>query len=148
MQANQIKFGQHYVANVNGKQVIFQPTDMITNRNSAGTVNRVKGYVGLAEDPETGTRPTAEIEVSAVLDTIDKHKALMEEKAKLEADRKAQQAEAVATMNRAANLLAEALGTTIFDYGSDKDGFVKKSYSGVEVMREGLPALIAFLEKK
>lgn len=148
MQANQIKFGQQYVANVNGEQVIFQPTEMITNRTSARTVNRVRGFVGLTEDPETGVRPTAEIEVSAVLDTIDKHKALMEEKAKEEADRKAKQAEAVALMDRAAKLLAKALGTTVFDYGSRADGFVKKGYGGVEVLREGLPALIAFLEKK
>lgn len=157
MQASQIKLGGEYAVHYKGQNAAFRADEIISHRNTKGTVNYVAGYM-IGEKDENGLVVKVQYEVANILGPIEAYRELMAAKAKAKADAEATTAAAEAKKKKAAVLLANAIGVyAIQDRGfaSRRDADqrimqegpnVSATYSSVEVSTKALDYLIAYLE--
>jgi hypothetical protein len=163
MQASKISLRNDYAAKVQGKEVAVRVMEMVTQKTTSGTTNYLIVYVfdndtdGKADltflKDEKGNVCRFQIEVSAVIDTLDNHQRLMAERKAHDDARRAEVAKAKDKQMTVVKLLAKALGAQAVEdrYGSKYDRHapaVLTDGDALEVNEAAYDDLIAFLRKQ
>jgi hypothetical protein len=152
VQASKIVINKEYAVNVRGEPepVAFLVSEVLTVRGR-NTNSFVVGYYG--EPNEEGQRPAVKVSVEAVIGELDTVTALRDRKKAEEAEAKAANDARIAKFQKAAHMLATAIGVTYFEdrYGPgystvDKQGSVYPGGNTVQINEKALDQLIAFLE--
>lgn len=159
MQATQIKLGSDYAVHYKGQTVAFRAEEMVTTRTTRDTSNEVVGYLSDVKNEE-GKTPKVKYAVADILGPLEAYRDLMAAKAKAKADAQAAADALEAKKQKAAILLANAIGVYAVpdrkgyssrdaDYRIKAEGpNVSAGYSNIDVNEKAIDYLIAYLEKQ